>query len=267
SRSARSSTPRPEFVGWICASKDFRARTDRHPTEVADLHGKRLVICNETSRSRAWDEATVKDVTGGDRLTARRMREDFWSWDPTHKLVVWGNHKPPIRNVDDGIRRRLRLVPFNVRFEGDARDRDLEPKLLAEAPGILRKLVDGCLTWQRTGLPEAAAVCAATDGYLRDEDTLGQFLETECVFAPDAKATRKAIHDRYVKWSEERCEKPAPAKVLAQALRDHKPSAAERNVRTQEGPRKGWIGVRLMEDRERPEPTESADRTEALDGL
>ena len=230
--------------------------TDRHPTELADLHGKRLVICNETTRGRAWDEGTLKDCTG-----ARRMREDFWEFDPTHKLVVWGNHKPVIRNVDDAMRRRLRLVPFAVSFVG-REDKGLVPALQREAPGILRRLVEGSIRWQEKGLPDAAAVRASTDGYLQDEDTLGQFFAEECIFAPDAKVTRKALRDAYVAWSAERDEKPVGAKVFAQRLRDR--GALDRRIRTEAGSRAGWVGVRLVTDAERPAPDEPGTQVELV---
>ncbi|HEY6459383.1 MAG TPA: phage/plasmid primase, P4 family, partial [Polyangiaceae bacterium] len=239
----------------------FRSEhTDRHPTEVADLHGRRFVVCNETSKGRAWDEATVKDCTGGDRLKARRMREDFWEFDPTHKLVVWGNHKPTIANVDDGMRRRLRLVPFSVSFVG-RENRNLLAELLEEAPGILTWLVHGCLAWQRDGLPAPRAVLEATAAYMHDEDTIGQFFERVCRFEVHAKMTRKALRDRYLAWSAERDEKPASGKAFAEAVRRR--GVIERSVRTDDGPREGWHGVRLATDAER---TEAEMRRSAVAG-
>jgi putative DNA primase/helicase len=222
--------------------------TERHPTELADLHGLRLVVANETTRGRAWDEATVKDVTGGDSLRARRMREDFWQFDPTHKIVVFGNHKPRVKTVDDAMKRRLRLVPFAVSFEG-RQDKTLQQTLIAEAPGILRWLVDGCLAWQRDGLPDVDAIREATAGYFRDEDTVGQFFAAECVFAPDAKVARKELRERYQAWAEERGERPISPKTLAEALRDR--GVTERKVHTAAGKRDGWAGVRLATDADR----------------
>ena len=222
--------------------------TDRHPTELCDLHGRRLVIFNETTRGRSWDEGTVKDITGGDRIRARRMREDFWEFNPTHKLVVFGNHKPRIRCVDDAMRRRLRLVPFAVSFEG-RQDKGLASTLLAESSGILRWLLDGCAAWLRDGIPLPPAVSDATSQYFRDEDTLGLFFEAECVFEPSAKIARKSIRDRYCAWIEESSEHPVSAKAFAEALRQ--PGCTERQVRTDTGSSRGWLGVRLATDAER----------------
>src|SRR5262249_1609793 len=159
-------------------------------------------------------EGTVKDVTGGDRIRARRMREDFWEFSATHKLVVFGNHRPRIKCVDQAIARRLRLVPFAVSFIG-REDKDLVQTLQAEAPGVLAWLVGGCLAWQAEGLPDVAAVRDATKAYLRDEDTLGQFFDAEVVFESTARITRKELRGRYVQWAEERDERPVGAKTFA----------------------------------------------------
>ncbi|MDP9035707.1 MAG: phage/plasmid primase, P4 family [Myxococcota bacterium] len=236
--------------------------TERHPTELCDLHGRRLVVCNETTRGRAWDESTLKDTTGGDRLRGRRMRQDFWEWSPTHKLVVFGQHKPRIRQANDAIRRRLRLVPFAVSFIG-REDRTLAKALEAEAPGVLRWLVAGCVAWQRDGLPEAKAVSEATGAYFRDEDVLGQFLDTECVFADDAKAARKEVRERYAKWSAERDERPVGPKALAEAIRRR--GAIERKVHTAAGKRDGWAGLRLATEADRA-ASETAPGSEVVTG-
>jgi putative DNA primase/helicase len=229
-------------------------KTERHPTELCDLYGRRLVVCNETTRGRAWDEATLKDITGGDRIRARRMREDFWEYVPTHKILVFGNSRPRIKNVDQAIERRLRLVPFAVSFVG-REDRDLAQALKAEAPGVLAWLVRGCLDWQANGIPDTDAVRAATKAYLREEDTLGQFFEAECVFDPNAKATRKELRERYVAWAEERDERPAGPKVVAESLRQR--GISERKVKTAAGSRDGWSGVRLATEAEKAARQES----------
>src|SRR5262249_41240372 len=92
------------------------SRGERHPTEVADLFGKRLVVASEPEQGCRLNEALVKDLTGGEPLRARRMREDFWEFRPTHKIVLLTNHRPRVRGTDEGIWRRLRLVPFEARF-------------------------------------------------------------------------------------------------------------------------------------------------------
>jgi P4 family phage/plasmid primase-like protien len=116
-------------------------RGEHHPTERATLFGKRLVICDEIGQGRRLNEALVKKLTGGDRIDARRMREDYWSFAPTHKLVLVTNHKPEVRGGDHGIWRRLKLVPFTETFSERRKDEQLDDKLMAEAPGILAWLV------------------------------------------------------------------------------------------------------------------------------
>jgi putative DNA primase/helicase len=177
------------------------------------------------------------------------MREDPWSWIPTHKLVLFGQYKPTLKTVDGGMRRRTKLVPFAAKFEGAARDRELEPKLFAEAPGVLAWLVAGCVKWQAHGIPACKAVDVATGDYFREEDTVGQFFDGECVFTPDAKVTRKALHDAYVAWSKDRGdERPVSTKAFAQGVRDR--GGVDRKVKTDGGPRDGWAGVRLLSPHE-----------------
>jgi putative DNA primase/helicase len=128
------------------------SNNDRHPTELAKLSGARLVIATETQPGRAWDEAKIKAITGGEKQTARFMRQDFFDFDPTFKLFISGNHKPRLRNVDEAMRRRMLLVPFTVEIPKAERDPKLMEKLRAEWPAILRWALNGCLEWQRIGL-------------------------------------------------------------------------------------------------------------------
>ena len=153
---------------------------DRHPTEIARLKGARLVVAHETTKGRAWDEAKVKTLTGGDGLTGRFMRGDFFDFNPTHKLLIAGNSKPSLRNVDEAIRRRFVLVPFTVTIPVGDRDPELTEKFKTEWPAILRWMIDGYVEWKRIGLKIPDSVRKATEDYLADQDTLGQWI-TDCV--------------------------------------------------------------------------------------
>jgi putative DNA primase/helicase len=153
---------------------------ERHPTDVAKLRGKRLVIAQETQEGRRWDETKLKALTGGDMLTARFMRQDFFDFKPTFKLFIIGNHKPRLSNVDPAMRRRLLLVPFTVQIPMAERDKHLPEKLKAEWPAILRWVIDGCLGWQRIGLAPPTIVRDATDEYFSGEDVFGQWLDDQC---------------------------------------------------------------------------------------
>ena len=118
----------------------------------------RLAIGSETEDGRQWAESKIKSLTGGDRIPARFMRQDFFEFNPQFKLFVVGNHKPGLRGVDEAIRRRLHFVPFTVTIPPGERDPNLPEKLKAEWPAILRWAIDGCLAWQREGLTPPASV-------------------------------------------------------------------------------------------------------------
>jgi putative DNA primase/helicase len=150
---------------------------EQHPTDLAKLMGARLVVAIETQKGRRWDEIKIKALTGGDKITARFMRQDFFDYIPTFKLLIAGNNKPRLTSVDEAMRRRLLLVPFTVQIPPAERDPQLPDKLKAEWPAILRWAIDGCLEWQRIGLKPPSTVQAATDAYFHDQDNVGQWLE------------------------------------------------------------------------------------------
>lgn len=173
-----------------------------HPTERADLLGKRLVVCVETDGGRRLAESLVKELTGNDTIRARRMREDFWQFRPTHKIILATNHRPEIRGTDTGIWRRLRLVPFDVSFLGQE-DRDLPNKLQAELPGILNWCLAGCIEWQDHGLGEPEEVTKATDQYRQEQDILAEFLDAQCLVQPGLRVRAADIYGRYKNYCEE----------------------------------------------------------------
>jgi putative DNA primase/helicase len=154
------------------------ARGDRHSTEIAMLQGARLVTASETERGRAWAEARIKQITGGDPITARFMRQDNFTFTPQFKLALMGNHKPLLRGVDDAVRRRFNLVPFLNK--PPVVDKQLEKKIREEWPAILQWLVEGCLMWQASGLMRPTKVIAATDSYFADQDIVQQWLDDCC---------------------------------------------------------------------------------------
>lgn len=178
-------------------------RGESHPTEKASLFGKRFVSCVETEASRKLAESTVKMLTGGEKIMARRMREDFWEFQPTHKLILCTNHKPVVAGQDHGIWRRLLLVPFTQRFEGPRIDKALPEKLRTEATGILAWLVRGCIEWQRVGLNPPAIVTNATNQYRTNEDTIGLFIEEQCQTGKNLAIAFKAFYGAFAAWCEE----------------------------------------------------------------
>jgi len=177
---------------------------DAHPTEIARLKGARLVIAHETQRGRSWDEAKIKALTGGDKLPARYMRGDFFDFKPTHKLLISGNYKPSLRNVDEAIRRRFLLVPFIVQIPLAERDPKFADKLKPEWPAILRWMVDGCMEWRRYGLVVPTIVRNATDEYLADQDTLAQWADEWLELEPDAFVLTRVLFASWKQWCGER---------------------------------------------------------------
>ncbi len=227
----------------------FRSKGDRHPTELASLYGRRFVTCSEIEEGQTFDEALTKDLTGGDPIECRRMREDFWSFVPTHKLFVAGNHKPTVRGDDEGIWRRMKLVPWTVTIPSEERDPMLPQKLKAELSGILRWSVEGCLAWQKRGLDAPAAVGRATAAYRQENDVLGEFFRLQVMFEAQAKIARKELRETYEAYCKESGMEPFGAKRFAARLREN--GVTETTVRIGTRVVNGWAGVRLSTDRER----------------
>ena len=191
---------------------------DRHPTEVADLYGKRLVASTEVDDGRRLAEGLVKQLTGGDKIKARLMRQDFFQFDPTHKLWLVANHKPTVKGTDFAIWRRILLIPFDVTIGDEEKDPYLSEKLKAESAGILTWAVRGCLKWQRQGLGIPESVKQATDAYRADSDTFSTFL-TECtVNAKNAETKASVLYSAYETWCGENGERPQGGKQFSQKL-------------------------------------------------
>ena len=217
---------------------------DRHPTDVAMLRGARLVTASETEEGRAWAEARIKAMTGGDPITAHFMRQDNFTYQPRFKLTVIGNHRPVLRNVDDAARRRFNVVPFTRKPASP--DRELETKLMAEAPAILRWMIDGCLDWQRNGLVRPASVLAETAAYFSDQDLFGQWLEDECDVEPGNThkwETASLLFEAWTKYATAAGEKPGSKRAFGDLLqsrqlephRGHGGTRQYRGIRFQRG--------------------------------
>ncbi len=188
------------------------------PNDIAQLKGARFVSASESDEGRRLDEAKIKSLSGGDTVSARFMRGEFFNFTPEFKLWLGTNHKPTIRGTDRAIWDRIRLVPFSVRIPEAEQDKQLRAKLLAEAPGILAWAVRGCLNWQRDGLGEPREVREATAGYRAEMDVLGEFIEERCVVNPRARVSAKDLYAAYQQWCSDTGEKPLSQKALGQRL-------------------------------------------------
>ncbi|MCR8726729.1 DNA primase family protein, partial [Frigidibacter sp. ROC022] len=211
-----------------------------HSTVIAGLHAARLVVGSELPKGKNWDEAVIKDMTGGDRMTANFMRQDYFDFDPQFTLMIAGNNQPSFRGIDEAIRSRVVLVPFKVTFAPEKRDQNLAEKLKSEAPAILRWAIEGALQWQHGGLDVPANVATASAEYFDDEDTLGQFLAEETENDLKAFCSYVALHARFQEWSERQGLGSWTSRTLAKELK----SRGFQPDRTSSS--KGLRGLRLI---------------------
>jgi putative DNA primase/helicase len=173
------------------------------PNDIAALAGARVVTVSETPEGSRLNESLIKDLTGGDTISARFLRREFFDFRPQFKLWIRGNHKPQIRGTDDGIWRRVMLVPFTQTIPESERDPALTEKLQAELPGILRWAVEGCIAWQRDGLNPPESMRLALSEYRQEMDLLGAFIEECAVVSPDAYAPATPLYKAYQQWAED----------------------------------------------------------------
>ena len=197
---------------------------------------------------RAWAESRIKALTGGDPITARFMRQDFFTFQPAFKLLIAGNHKPALRNVDEAIRRRFNLIPFDVRIPTAERDHDLPEKLKAEWPGILKWAIQGCVAWQAEGLMPPPAVIDATAEYLEAEDAMAAWLSERCILDKSLLSKATDLFLSWRTWADASGELAGSQKRFSQAML----SRGFANERW-DGGKAHFRGVGLVGDREKPQ--------------
>ncbi len=218
------------------------------PNDIAALKGMRFVFASEGEQGRRLAEAKIKDLTGGDTVSARFMRGEWFSFRPEFKLWLGTNHRPEIRGTDEAIWDRIRLVPFRRRFEPEEQDKQLRDKLLREAPGILAWAVDGCLAWQRDGLGEPADVIEATKEYRSAEDVIGRFLGERCELHQQASVTKKALYGAYKSWCEEQSEEYVTQKAFGMRLNEI--GLDEALAGSGKDRSRIWLGLALLQEEE-----------------
>lgn len=183
--------------------------------------------------------ARIKQLTGGDVVSARFMRQDFFEYRPQFKLVIAGNHKPSLRSVDEAIPRRFHLIPFAVTIPAEERDGELAEKLKAEWPGILAWLIGGCLEWQTEGLRPPKAVLDATEAYLSAEDSLAAWMDDRCDCDQHAWSSLSALFASWSDWAIKAGEVPSSRKRFSQAIEARGFQAHRRKVG------QGFYGLRI----------------------
>ena len=218
------------------------SNSDRHPTDFAMLRGARLVTASETEDGRAWAELRIKQLTGGERISARFMRQDFFEFTPQFKLMIVGNHKPSLRGVNEAIRRRFLLLPFAVTVPAEMRDYELAEKLRAEGPGILAWAIAGCIDWQERGLRPPEAVLEATEKYMEAEDALNLWIGRRLSATRTNGDSSADLFASWADWAKAAGEAMGTQKRLVQALE----AAGFTNGHNISRTKRGFWGLRII---------------------
>jgi putative DNA primase/helicase len=221
-----------------------------HPTDLAELHGRRIIVCSELKPGDRFDEARVKLLTGGDQLKARRMRQDFFSFTPTHKLWLLGNHKPEVNTGGFAFWRRMRLIPFD-RIVPEHRKIDNLASLLVheEGPGILAWLVDGARRYfaGAKDLAGPSPVQVATTAYAETEDNFGRFLGEKCKLEPSLRAEQASLYAAYTHWCAMEAATPLTPRAFAARVRDTLGMTSPKQMLLSNS-RKFYPGIGLLTD-------------------
>ncbi|WP_369384149.1 phage/plasmid primase, P4 family [Streptomyces sp. cg36] len=243
-----------------------------HSTELTELHGRRIVVCSELRPDDRFDEARVKLLTGGDRIMARRMRQDYFSFTPTHKLWLLGNHRPEVGTGGHAFWRRIRLIPFERVVAADRKIDNLARQLVQdEGPGILHWLTEGAQRYltTRDPLTGPATVRVATEAYATTEDHIGRFLTERCTRVPtladagagDLRVEQGLLYSAYGAWcSVGEGIRPATARAFATRVRSELGLASPAEMMKSSG-KKYYPGLGLL-----PEDTDTDPRTAAGSG-
>ncbi len=220
------------------------SRHEQHATVIADLFRVRLAVASETNAAAALNDEQVKQYTGGDRLRGRRMREDPWSFAPSHTLVMFSNHRPRVQGQDEGIWRRVRLIDWPVTIPEDERDEKLAEKLAAEAEGILAWIVEGAKRYLAEGLNPPDKVRVDTAAYRTAEDTVARFIDDLIEFDPSGEVASSELTQEHAGWCDDN---GLSGNAVAGHWRKVAVRLKERGAESKRTGHRGryWVGVRL----------------------
>lgn len=212
------------------------------PNDIARMKGARFVAVSESDDGRKLSEATVKQMTGGEKVTGRFLYQEFFEFEPQSKLFFATNHKPTIQGTDEGIWRRIKLVPWSVSIPAERRDRRLKSKLLAELPGILNWALEGLAEWLKSGLGTTSTIEAATQEYRSDEDLFGSFIAERAVLAEDKWTPADELYAEYLAWcADSGVKRPWTTQRFGRALGERGLRKARRHAKKEHG----WWGIAL----------------------
>ena len=213
-----------DYAGPIDKSAFLSGRNESHPTALADMHGKRLAIVSEVEHAAEWSETAIKRATGDRRIKARRMHENFYTFDMQALPVVVANHAPALRHADDAMRRRLHLVEFSATFKSSPEEGELQAdvtlakRMAGEYPAIMTWMLDGLRSYYKMGLSPPAAVTQRTEDYFGEQDAIGEFLRQECHLVADGTVGARNLYQTYAEWAHEEGGKPLGSRRFGEAM-------------------------------------------------
>ncbi|MDO4680926.1 MAG: phage/plasmid primase, P4 family [Aerococcus sp.] len=203
--------------------------------DIARLQGARMVTSSEPNEGFRFDEGLIKQLTGGDKVTARFLYGEDFEFVPKFKLWITTNHKPIIRGTDDGIWRRMILIPFEVQIPLDKVDKDLKPKLLREGPGILDWIIEGYRKWQKEGLNSPQSIIQASQDYRTDMDVLEHFIQDECERVEGGRAPAGDLYRHYKVWADESGEYKMNKNMFGKKMKEKFPNVRPKGRVVYEG--------------------------------
>ena len=233
-----------------------KGKFTEHSTELTELHGRRIVVCSELKPNDKFNEARVKLLTGGDTITARRMRQDFFTFTPTHKLWLLGNHRPEVGTGGYAFWRRMRIIPFERKVPDALKIDNLAQELVRdEGPGILYWLIEGARRYlaTRDSLHGPASVRLATEAYEKTEDHIGRFITERCTKGsdgqpnPDLRVEQKLLYETYVRWCSDEGIRPATSRAFASRIRQELGLSSPAEM-IKNNDRKLYPGLALLSD-------------------
>jgi len=233
------------IMGDYAKTADFNTFLDLNRgaaprNDLAGMVGKRFVVASEGTEGKSLDESVLKQFCGSDTVTARQLHEEFFEFRPVCKIVLATNHKPVVKGTDEGIWRRMRLIPFLASFTAANRDPKMEAKLKAEAPAILRWMVQGSQLWKVYGLGMPEAIRDATSHYRTSMDVFQTFLDERCTTERTARVNSQELYESYTSW----CATAGIRIPMKQAGFNQR--LEERGfVRQKSGGRNLWTGLKL----------------------
>jgi len=210
--------------------------------DIARLNGARFVSAVEIGMDKKLNESLIKQLTGGDQVTARFLYREHFEYKPEFKLIIAANHKPEIKGVDNGIWRRIYIIPFDVTIPSEEIDKDLPAKLKQELPGILAWAVQGCYDWQEHGLNPPDSIKSATDSYRAEMDIIGGFIDDICEIDPEKRVPLGSLYASYQEWSDQACQDALGKKEFGNLMRQKGYSQIK------SGSTRYWTGISIKEE-------------------